>query len=1006
MIEKPTYKELEKRIQELENIESENKHFREALQEKESLFRRLYEKAPLGYQSLDENGHFIVVNQTWLDTLGYTNEDVIGKSFSDFLHPDWRDHFKENFPRFKSIGEVLGVEFEMVKKNGDLILVSFTGKISRDKIGNFQQTHCIFHDITAQKQAEDKLKRIEWMLSRKPFSEFGSKIEKYNSGYDDLTELNRDGIILKSIGRERLKGFADDYLELIGTSSAIYELNGDYAFGIFASGWCQMMDRASRKLCDTGDNVKALKSGRWLCHESCWTDCSQKAIEKREPVDIACNGGIRLYAVPIFAGKNVIGSINFGYGDPPKDPQKLNILADLYHLKYDDLFRGAKTYDSRPPYIIEMAKKRLKTTAKLIGSMVESTQAMEALRENENQISSIFRSAPVGIGSVVNRVLNKVNDRLCEMTGYSESELIGQSARKLYPSDKDFEFVGQEKYAQIADHGTGTVETRWRKKDGTIMDVLLSSTPVDLQDQSKGVTFTSLDITDRKQAEKELNHAHEKILTILESIDATVYVADMDTSEILFMNKRMINDFGGDKTGDICYSAFRNNSEPCECCTNKQLVDEDGNPTGVRVWDDKNPVTGRYYINYDRAIEWTDGRVVRMQIATDITDLKKMESQLLQAHKMESVGRLAGGVAHDFNNMLNIILGNTEMAIEDIAPDDPVHGNLGEILSAAKRSADITRQLLAFSRKQTIAPKVLNLNDTIESMFRMLRRLIGEDIDLVWRPGANIRQVRMDPSQIDQILANLCVNARDAIADVGKITIETGNTTFDSAYCETHQGFNTGDFVLLAVSDDGCGMDKDTMKNMFEPFYTTKGVGKGTGLGLATVYGIVKQNEGFINVYSEPDQGTTFRIYLPQYRADTKTPEKKTADKIDMDGNETILLVEDEPSILRMTRMMLERSGYKILAASTPGEAVSIAREHTDKIHLLMTDVVMPEMNGRNLAKKILSLHPNLKRLFMSGYTANVIAHHGILDEGVNFIQKPFSKQDLAIKIREVLDQD
>ncbi|WP_020585452.1 PAS domain S-box protein [Desulfobacter curvatus] len=1006
MIEKPTYKELEKRSQELENIESENKHFREALQEKESLFRRLYEKAPLGYQSLDENGHFIVVNQTWLDTLGYTNEDVIGKSFSDFLHPDWRDHFKENFPRFKSIGEVLGVEFEMVKKNGDLILVSFTGKISRDKIGNFQQTHCIFHDITAQKQAEDKLKRIEWMLSRKPFSEFGSKIEKYNSGYDDLTELNRDGIILKSIGRERLKGFADDYLELIGTSSAIYELNGDYAFGIFASGWCQMMDRASRKLCDTGDNVKALKSGRWLCHESCWTDCSQKAIEKREPVDIACNGGIRLYAVPIFAGKNVIGSINFGYGDPPKDPQKLNILADLYHLKYDDLFRGAKTYDSRPPYIIEMAKKRLKTTAKLIGSMVESTQAMEALRENENQISSIFRSAPVGIGSVVNRVLNKVNDRLCEMTGYSESELIGQSARKLYPSDKDFEFVGQEKYAQIADHGTGTVETRWRKKDGTIMDVLLSSTPVDLQDQSKGVTFTSLDITDRKQAEKELNHAHEKILTILESIDATVYVADMDTSEILFMNKRMINDFGGDKTGDICYSAFRNNSEPCECCTNKQLVDEDGNPTGVRVWDDKNPVTGRYYINYDRAIEWTDGRVVRMQIATDITDLKKMESQLLQAHKMESVGRLAGGVAHDFNNMLNIILGNTEMAIEDIAPDDPVHGNLGEILSAAKRSADITRQLLAFSRKQTIAPKVLNLNDTIESMFRMLRRLIGEDIDLVWRPGANIRQVRMDPSQIDQILANLCVNARDAIADVGKITIETGNTTFDSAYCETHQGFNTGDFVLLAVSDDGCGMDKDTMKNMFEPFYTTKGVGKGTGLGLATVYGIVKQNEGFINVYSEPDQGTTFRIYLPQYRADTKTPEKKTADKIDMDGNETILLVEDEPSILRMTRMMLERSGYKILAASTPGEAVSIAREHTDKIHLLMTDVVMPEMNGRDLAKKILSLHPNLKRLFMSGYTANVIAHHGILDEGVNFIQKPFSKQDLAIKIREVLDQD
>ncbi len=405
------------------------------------------------------------------------------------------------------------------------------------------------------------------------------------------------------------------------------------------------------------------------------------------------------------------------------------------------------------------------------------------------------------------------------------------------------------------------------------------------------------------------------------------------------------------------------------------------------------------------------GKKVRTVEFRDLTEQKKTETekeklqaQLLQAQKMESVGRLAGGVAHDFNNMLNIILGNTEIAIEDIAPDDPVHGNLGEILSAAKRSADITRQLLAFSRKQTIAPKVLNLNDTIKSMLRMLRRLIGEDIDLAWLPGANIRQVRMDPSQIDQILANLCVNARDAIADVGKITIETGNTTFDSAYCATHPGFVAGDFVLLAVSDDGCGMDQETISKMFEPFFSTKDIGKGTGLGLATVYGIVKQNEGFINVYSEPDQGTTFRIYLPQYRAETESPKKKIAEKISVDGNETILLVEDEPSILRMTRMMLERNGYKILAASTPGEAISIAREHTGKIHLLMTDVVMPEMNGRDLAKNILSLYPNLKRLFMSGYTANVIAHHGVLDEGVNFIQKPFSKQDLAIKIREVLD--
>lgn len=630
----------------------------------------------------------------------------------------------------------------------------------------------------------------------------------------------------------------------------------------------------------------------------------------------------------------------------------------------------------------------------------------EVLQENEKQISSIFRSAPIGIGSVVNRILSKVNDRLCEMTGYDESEMIGQSARMLYPSDKEFELVGREKYAQIADHATGTVETRWQKKDGTIMDVLLSSTPVDLQDQSKGVTFTALDITDRKQAENELNHAHEKLLTILDSIDSTVYVADMDTCEILFMNKRMINDFGGDKTGDICYSAFRNNSEPCECCTNDQLIDKDGNPAGVHIWEGKNPVTGKYYINYDRAIEWTDARLVRMQIAADITDLKKMESQLIQAQKMEAVGRLAGGVAHDFNNMLSVILGKTEMALEDIDPNQTLYADLEEIRTAAQRSADVTRQLLAFARKQAIAPKVVNLNSTIESILKMLRRLIGENIDLIWLPNEEIWPVRIDPSQLAQILANLSVNARDAIADVGKLIIETGKTTFDEAYCADHSGFVPGDFVQLTVSDNGCGISQETLQNVFEPFYTTKDVGKGTGLGLATVYGIVKQNDGFINAYSEPDQGTIFRIYLPRYLAETEILEKKTSDTINPDGAETILLVEDEPSILRMTRMMLERMGYKVLAAGTPGEAIALAREYAGQIHLLMTDVVMPEMNGRDLAGNLLALYPDLKRLFMSGYTANLIAHHGLLDEGVNFIQKPFSREQLGKKVREALDKD
>ncbi len=490
------------------------------------------------------------------------------------------------------------------------------------------------------------------------------------------------------------------------------------------------------------------------------------------------------------------------------------------------------------------------------------------------------------------------------------------------------------------------------------MDVLLSSTPVDLQDHSKGVTFTVLDITKRKKAEKELKLSQEKMLSVLDSIDSTVYVADMDTCEILFMNQKMITDFEGDKTGEICYRAFRKNQEPCGCCTNDQLIDRHGNPAGVRIWHDRNPVTGKYYINHDRAIEWTDGRLVRMQIATDITDLKKMESQLFQAQKMESVGRLAGGVAHDFNNMLGVILGHTEMALQQTDENHDLYSDLKEIQSAATRSAEITKQLLAFARKQTISPRQLDLNDTVESMLNMLRRLIGENIDLVWKPAAHLWPVKMDPSQIDQILANLCINARDAISGVGMLTIETGKKTFDEQSCIEHPDLIPGDFVLLAVSDNGCGMEKDTLDNLFEPFFTTKEVGKGTGLGLATVYGIVKQNNGFINVYSEPGQGSTLKIYLPRLAAsegpDRHVPEKKPV----VGGTETILLVEDEPSILRMARMMLERNGYSVLPAVTPTEAVEKAKNHSGSIELLMSDVVMPEMNGRDLAVKITALFP------------------------------------------------
>ena len=383
----------------------------------------------------------------------------------------------------------------------------------------------------------------------------------------------------------------------------------------------------------------------------------------------------------------------------------------------------------------------------------------------------------------------------------------------------------------------------------------------------------------------------------------------------------------------------------------------------------------------------------------------RLQSQLNQALKMESVGRLAGGVAHDFNNMLGVILGHTELAMSQIAQKHPLYANLLEIQKSAERSAELTRQLLAFARKQTVVPKVLDLNNTVENTLSMLRRLIGENIQLVWHPGTQPAPVKVDPSQIDQLLTNLCVNARDAIEGAGTITIETDSTLFDESSCAFHADRIPGEYVRLTVRDTGCGMDSDTLANIFEPFFTTKGVGEGTGLGLATVYGIVKQNHGFIDVQSQPAHGTTFHIYLPQHKSHHDPLPQNPASAPSSKGQETILLVEDEPAILGVSKSMLERMGYHVLGAGSPGEALRLAETFSGPIHLLMTDVVMPEINGRDLAKKLRSLQPLMRCLFMSGYTSDVIALHGVLDDGTHFIQKPFTMKALSEKVREALDR-
>ena len=400
-----------------------------------------------------------------------------------------------------------------------------------------------------------------------------------------------------------------------------------------------------------------------------------------------------------------------------------------------------------------------------------------------------------------------------------------------------------------------------------------------------------------------------------------------------------------------------------------------------------------------------------LEIYNDVTknlraeeDREKLRSQLFQAQRMESVARLAGGVAHDFNNMLSVILGYVDSAMEQVDPSHPLYRNLSEIKNAGQHSAQLTRQLLGFARRQTVSPKMLDLNKTIEEMLNLLLQLIGENIHLVWNPGQALWNVRMDPSQIDQILANLAVNARDAISGVGQVTIETTNRVLDESYCARHIGAVPGEYAMIALSDNGSGMKKDVLEHAFEPFFTTKEIGKGTGLGLSTVYGIVSQNNGFIDVLSEPGKGTEIQIYLPRFESKADPTLRPAKTKI-RGGKETILLVEDALPLLRLGEKMLADMGYTVLSASTPWQALDRTLKHVGDIHLLVTDVVMPEMNGHELAERLRELKPGIKCLYMSGYTTDVIASQGVLEEGLWFIQKPFNKQEFAARVRDVLDE-
>jgi PAS domain S-box-containing protein len=1034
--------ELKTRNEELRRAQTEL----DAVRQSEEWLRGILDTVHNVYLRADVNGRVVRVSPSAAQLYGYdVIDDMIGLP-AESLYAAAADR-QAMLVQLRPTGRVADYVIQCRKKDRSTFWASLNVQIFRDEQGNVVGTEGFVRDITDRKRAEEELRESE--ERSRIFFEHAADVVL-------LLEIRPDDVpVIRDVSSAtcRLLGYERD--ELIGRPVSCLDAAFDSP---------TIVEERRRKFClgETFETKHRCKDGGIRIFE-CWATEVQggsKALAVSVERDITdrkraeeqlrdLTGRLELATASAKAG---VWDWNVRTNEMIWDDRML----ELYGLTRENFPGGVEAWEhglhpDDAPRAIDECQAALRgerefdtqfsvrrpdgtrvqikanglvlrdeqgTALRMIGlntDITERKRAEEALRESEERFRKVFEEGPLGMvmTSVSDGRFTRANAAFCEMVGYEEEELTRLTFADVTDPDdrsRDVEAVQRLWAGQIPHYRT---EKRYLRKNGETFEGLVVAS---LIRNSEGKPLYSLamidDITERKRAEDALRQEQQFSHSVLASLPGIFYLYSYPEHRLVRWNKqhetllgyetaemngRLVTDWHVPEARDAVLRAIEGVMETGRGSIEAPLVAKDGHLVPFLLTGARLEVQGRRFL---------------MGIGVDITERKRaaeeretLRAQLNQAQRMESIGRLAGGVAHDFNNMLGVILGHAEMALEQVDPAQPLHDDLTEIRTAASRSADLTRQLLAFARRQTVAPIVLDLNQTVGTTLGMLRRLIGEDIDLAWRPGKDPWRIEVDPSQIDQILANLCVNARDAIAGVGKVTIETENASFDDAYCASHVGYLPGDYVRLAVSDDGCGIDQETLSHLFEPFFTTKALGKGTGLGLATVYGIVKQNHGFINVYSEPGIGTTFRIYLPRHGVEAGHSRPARPAEPASGGHETILVVEDDPAVLKMTTRMLARLGYTVLAAHSPVEAIRVAGESGAEIHLLMTDVVMPEMNGRDLAATLLSLHPHLKRLFTSGYTANVIAHHGVLDQGVHFLQKPFSASDLAAKVREVLNQ-
>jgi len=665
--------------------------------------------------------------------------------------------------------------------------------------------------------------------------------------------------------------------------------------------------------------------------------------------------------------------------------------------------------------MIQMADKptyeELEQKVKQLEKEVVSFKQIEAsLREGEATLRSIFRAAPTGIGMVCDRVIQQANERLCKITGYTREELLGKSARILYGTDEDFEYVGREKYAQIREGNTGTVETRWQRKDGTMIDVLLSSTPIDPKDLSMGVTFTALDITSRKQIEKDLRESEEQYKSLFKNNHSIMLLIDPETANIVDANPAAVSFYGWSYETLTRKKIFNINT-----LTEEQVFDE--------MEKAKMEQRKQFYFRHCLASgEFRDvevysgpitvhGKELLYSIVYDITARKKaeeekaaLEAQLLHTQKMESIGTLSGGIAHDFNNLLGIILGNAELAMDDLPEWHPIKDNINEIRTASLRARDVVKQLLSFGRKTDPKKRPVKFVRIVEDALKFLRSSIPASIEIHQNiPNDTDDTIFADSSQINQVMINLFTNAAHAMEDAGGvITIGIENICLDQISTPFYPDLAPGDYVKLTVSDTGTGIDHEIKDRIFDPYFTTKEVGKGTGIGLSVVHGIVKSHNGAIWVDSKFGEGTTFSILFPVAEEEAVI-ETEPADKFPT-GNERILIVDDEESMVDIGRRRLERLGYQVEARTNPIEALEHFRADPDQFDLVITDMTMPHITGDRLVKEILKIRPDIPTILFTGFSEKIDEEKAKKIGVREYIEKPFDKDKLSRLVRKVLD--